>query len=100
MSQTPRRLTVKLRGRAQAPNQSRGCTLSSSTRGDITDSHGPLQRLLEVASPPFLRDKPQCMHRVSDAWNRLLEMKKCCRHRGQALKKQRKTRTNRGIADR
>jgi len=41
-----RRLTVKLRGRAQAPDWSRGCTLSPRTRGDTTDSHGPLQRLL------------------------------------------------------
>jgi hypothetical protein len=39
-------LTVKLRGRAPAPGWSRGCTLSSSTRGDTTDSHGTLQRLL------------------------------------------------------
>jgi hypothetical protein len=42
------RLTVKLRGRTQAPDWSRGRTLSSSARGDTTDSHGPLQRLLEV----------------------------------------------------
>jgi len=38
---------VKLRGRPEAPDQSRGRTLSSSTRGDTTDSHGTLQRLLE-----------------------------------------------------
>ena len=44
-------LTVKLRGRAQAPGWSRGCTLSSPTRGDTTDSHGPLQRLLAAAVP-------------------------------------------------
>ena len=43
-----RRLTVKLRGRPEAPDWSRGCTLSSHTRGDTTDSHGPLQRLLAV----------------------------------------------------
>src|ERR1700719_2244889 len=43
-----RLLTVKLRGRPAAPDESRGCTLSSSTRGDTTDSHEPLQRLLEV----------------------------------------------------
>src|ERR1700728_736701 len=42
-----RDLTVKLRGRTQAPDQSRGCTLSSCTRGDTTDCHGPLQRLLD-----------------------------------------------------
>ena len=46
-----RRLTVKLRGRAEAPDQSRGFTLSSRTRGDTTALHGPLQRLL-VAEPP------------------------------------------------
>src|ERR1700733_298226 len=40
-------LTVKLRGRTQAPNWSRGRTISSRARGDTTDSHGPLQRLLE-----------------------------------------------------
>jgi hypothetical protein len=40
------RLTVKLRGRAQASDWSRGCTLSSRTRGDTTALHGPLQRLL------------------------------------------------------
>jgi len=44
-----RALTVKLRGRPGAPDWSRGCTLSSRTRGDTTDVHGPLQRLLEVA---------------------------------------------------
>jgi hypothetical protein len=31
----------------QAPDQSRGCTLSSSTCGDTTERHGPLQRLLD-----------------------------------------------------
>src|SRR5262249_11774420 len=41
-------LRVKLRGRAQAPSWSRGCTLSSRTRGDTTDGHGPLQRLLDA----------------------------------------------------
>jgi len=42
------RLTLKLRGRTQAPDWSRGCTLSPRTRGDTSDSHGPLQRLLGV----------------------------------------------------
>jgi len=42
-----RPLTVKLRGRTQTPNQSRGCILSYGTRGDTTDFHVPLQRLLE-----------------------------------------------------
>ena len=45
-----RLLTGKLRGRTEAPDQSRGCTLSSSTRGDTTELHGPLQRLLELAA--------------------------------------------------
>jgi len=30
---------------------SRECTLSSPTRGETTDSHGPLQRLLAAAVP-------------------------------------------------
>jgi hypothetical protein len=54
---------VKLRGRAKAqaahrsneaclvaavrPDGSRGRTLSPRARGDTTDSHGPLQRLLD-----------------------------------------------------
>jgi hypothetical protein len=42
----PRRLTVKLRGRAKAPNQSRGCTPSSGTRGETTAPHGPPKRWL------------------------------------------------------
>src|SRR5215467_9645627 len=45
-----RSLTVKLRGRPKAPDLSRGCTLSLRTRGDTTDSHGPLQRLLDGAA--------------------------------------------------
>ena len=40
-------LTVKLRGRPEAPDWSRGCILFSRTRGDTTDVHGPLQRLLD-----------------------------------------------------
>src|SRR5205823_12560934 len=43
----PRTLTVKLSGRAQALDWSRGRILSSSARGDTTDFHGPLQRLLD-----------------------------------------------------
>jgi hypothetical protein len=31
-----------------APDWSRGRTLSSRARGDTTDSHSPLQRLLDV----------------------------------------------------
>jgi len=42
-----RTLTVQLRGRPEVPNWSRGCTLSSRTRGNTTDYQGPLQRLLD-----------------------------------------------------
>jgi hypothetical protein len=52
-------LTVKLRGRALAPNQSRGCTLSSRTRGDTTEHHGPLQRLL--GGSPLIRNEPMLL---------------------------------------
>jgi hypothetical protein len=34
------------------PDWSRGRTLSSSARGDTTDAHGPLQRLLDVGDRP------------------------------------------------
>src|SRR6202008_2783207 len=40
-------LTVKLSGRAEAPDWSRGRILSSCARGDTIELHGPLQRLLE-----------------------------------------------------
>src|ERR1700693_269063 len=40
-------LTVELRGRIEAPNQSRGCILSYRASGDTTEHHGPLQRLLD-----------------------------------------------------
>src|ERR1700687_136572 len=44
------RLTVKLRGRAEAPDKRRGRTLSPGARGaKQTTPHGPLQRLLGVA---------------------------------------------------
>src|SRR5882762_3799112 len=43
-------LTVKLRGRQEAPDKRRGRTLSSGARGaQPLTHHGPLQRLLEVA---------------------------------------------------
>jgi hypothetical protein len=42
-------LTVKLKGRAEAPNQSRGRTISPRARGDTTEHHGPLPRLLDAA---------------------------------------------------
>ena len=41
------RLTVKLRGRPEAPPKRRRRRLSSRARGDTTAHHGPLQRLLE-----------------------------------------------------
>jgi hypothetical protein len=41
-------LTVKLRGRAKASDESHGCALSSRTGGDSTERHGPLQRLLDI----------------------------------------------------
>src|SRR5947208_1854209 len=47
-------LTVKLRGRAPTPKRSRGCTLSSSTRGGTTCLHGPLQRVLGDTLPDAL----------------------------------------------
>jgi hypothetical protein len=43
-----RQLTVKLRGRPEAPARRRGRTLSSSARGAKQQApHGPLQRLLD-----------------------------------------------------
>src|SRR5438552_9663210 len=48
-AQCIRNLTVKLNGRAEAPDGRRGHTLSSSARGaKQTTHHGPLQRLLAV----------------------------------------------------
>jgi hypothetical protein len=38
---------VKLRGRVQAFDWSSGRILSPRARGDTTELHGPLQRLLE-----------------------------------------------------
>ena len=53
-------LTVKLRGRTEAPARRRGRTLSSSARGaKQTTHHGPLQRLLcGIALPPAVRSHP------------------------------------------
>ena len=39
--------TGDVEGRPEAPDWSRGCTLLFCTRGDTTDFHGPLQRLLD-----------------------------------------------------
>ena len=47
MVRCPWHLTVKLRGRPEAPIKRRGHTLSPYARGDTTGVHGPLQRLLE-----------------------------------------------------
>jgi hypothetical protein len=59
-------LTVKLRGRTEALIKRRGRTLSSRARGDTTDCHGPLQRLLDgavtasaPAAPPSTIFPPQ-----------------------------------------
>jgi len=41
------RLTVKLRGRPEEPNQAPRAHILFRTGGDTTDSHGPLQRLLD-----------------------------------------------------
>src|SRR5207253_988777 len=46
-------LTVKLRGRPEAPDWSRGRTLSPGARGaKQTTHHGPLERVLEGLPPP------------------------------------------------
>jgi len=46
-----KRLTVKLRGRPEAPNKRRRRILSSGAGGATTQAvHGPLQRLLEGAA--------------------------------------------------
>jgi hypothetical protein len=39
-------LTPRLSGRPEAPDWSRGCRLSSRTRGDTTELHGPLQAVV------------------------------------------------------
>jgi hypothetical protein len=45
-----RHLTVKLRGRTEAPDKRRGRTLSSRARGaKLQAPHGPLQRLLGIS---------------------------------------------------
>jgi hypothetical protein len=41
-------LTDELRGRPEAPDGSAGRTISSRARGDTTERHGPLQRLLDA----------------------------------------------------
>src|SRR5260370_779480 len=39
-------LTPRLSGRPETPDWSRGCRLSSRTRGDTTELHGPLQAVV------------------------------------------------------
>src|SRR5882672_1046113 len=51
-TESPRRLTVKLRGRTTTPERRRGRTLSPATRG--AKPHGPLQRLLGGRRTPLL----------------------------------------------
>ena len=54
-------LTVKLSGRTPASDRSRGRILFSRARGDTTERHGPLQRLLEVAPQGgTVRVRPRC----------------------------------------
>jgi hypothetical protein len=48
-----RLLTVKLSGRTQALDWSRGRILSSRARGETAEYHGPLQRLLGVVINPL-----------------------------------------------
>jgi hypothetical protein len=56
------RLTGKLRGRTEAPEQRRGRTLSFRTRGaKQTTHHEPLQRLLGIRWQQ-LREVPDCAH--------------------------------------
>src|SRR2546429_9648018 len=45
-------LTVKLRRRTPTPAERRGRTMSFGARGDTTESHGPLQRLLGGTPSP------------------------------------------------
>ena len=52
-------LTVKLSGRTQAPDWSRGRILSFRARGDTTELHGPLQRLLERTVTRCLQALPR-----------------------------------------
>jgi hypothetical protein len=70
---TCKNLTVKLRGRPEAPDWSRGCTLSFGTRGDTTEHHGPLQRLLDgrssrVRAPHKVPDAPPHLHEPWWPW--------------------------------
>jgi hypothetical protein len=48
MAEAAHKANGALRADRERPIKRRGCTLSSRTRGDTTDSHGPLQRLLDV----------------------------------------------------
>jgi hypothetical protein len=70
-----RTLTVKLRGRTEAPDQSRGCTLSSRTRGDTTDFHGPLQRLLDRMRPA---DGTECLRPTIFGLNVRVKLQQFC----------------------
>jgi hypothetical protein len=56
-----RRLTVKLRGRSEAPDERRGRILSSRARDGATERHGPLQRLLDgaLAATSLLQENGQ-----------------------------------------
>jgi hypothetical protein len=58
---------VKLRGRTQAPDQSRGRIVSSGARGDTTAHHGPLQRLLGAHSSDEVM-VTAAVQGVADSW--------------------------------
>src|SRR5262249_44442289 len=51
-------LTVKLRGRASAPDWSRGRMISPRARGETTEPHGTLQRLLDDIGTVFKQCGP------------------------------------------
>jgi hypothetical protein len=49
-----RRLTVKLRGRTEAPDGAEGAQCVSARGANAQAHHGPLQRLLAASSPTEL----------------------------------------------
>jgi len=60
----PRTLTVKLRGRAEAPDGAEGAQCLSARGAKPQAHHGPLERLLEVTlTTTTVRVRPQCRKR-------------------------------------
>ena len=51
-------LTPRLSGRPETPDWSRGCRLSSRTRGDTTELHGPLQAVVRGTAVTAKRSHP------------------------------------------